>query len=43
MTGEAYTQRGLYLRMRFKFDENVFGDPAAAASSSASRTAAPKS
>ncbi|WP_332775541.1 SdrD B-like domain-containing protein [Polaromonas sp.] len=24
LTGEAYTQRGLYLRMRFKFDENLF-------------------
>jgi hypothetical protein len=24
LAGEAYTQRGLYLRMRFKFDENLF-------------------
>ena len=46
MTGEAYTQRGLYLRVRFKFDENVFGEPTAAATaatSSPSRTAAPQS
>ena len=43
MTGEAYTQRGLYLRVRFKFDENVFGEPSAAAVSSPSRTAAPQS
>lgn len=27
LSGDAYTQRGLYLRMRFKFDENLF-DPA---------------
>ncbi|WP_411884964.1 SdrD B-like domain-containing protein [Polaromonas sp. YR568] len=43
MTGEAYTQRGLYLRVRFKFDENVFGEPSAAATPSISRTAAPQS
>jgi uncharacterized repeat protein (TIGR01451 family) len=43
MTGEAYTQRGLYLRVRFKFDENLLGDPAAAATPSTSRTAAPQS
>jgi hypothetical protein len=43
MTGEAYTQRGLYLRVRFKFDENVLGEPAAAATPSTSRTAAPQS
>jgi uncharacterized repeat protein (TIGR01451 family) len=43
MTGEAYTQRGLYLRVRFKFDENVLGEPAAAAAPSNSRTAAPQS
>lgn len=24
MAGEAYTQRGAYLRLRFKFDENLF-------------------
>ncbi|NML85962.1 hypothetical protein [Polaromonas sp.] len=24
LAGDAYTQRGVYLRMRFKFDENVF-------------------
>lgn len=24
LAGEAYTRRGLYARMRFKFDENVF-------------------
>lgn len=24
LAGEAYTQRGLYARLRFKFDENVF-------------------
>ena len=24
MAGEAYTQRGVYLRLRFKFDENLF-------------------
>lgn len=24
LTGEAYTRRGLYMRMRFKFDENLF-------------------
>lgn len=23
--GEAYTRRGVYARLRFKFDENVFG------------------
>ena len=28
MGGDAYTQRGLYLRVRFKFDENVFGHAA---------------
>jgi len=32
LAGEAYTQRGVYLRMRFKFDENLF-EPAAAAPS----------
>jgi len=42
MTGEAYTQRGLYLRVRFKFDENVFGEPSGAAAVSPSRTAAPQ-
>lgn len=42
MVGEAYTQRGLYLRMRFKFDENVF-NPAAEASSLAPRAEVPKS
>jgi hypothetical protein len=42
MVGEAYTQRGLYLRMRFKFDENVF-NPAAADASSATGAAVPKS
>lgn len=42
MVGEAYTQRGLYLRVRFKFDENVFGEPSGAALSP-SRTAAPPS
>jgi len=40
MAGEAYTQRGLYLRVRFKFDENVFGEPSAAAAASPARTAA---
>ena len=25
LAGEAYTRRGVYLRMRFKFDESVFG------------------
>ncbi len=43
LTGEAYTQRGLYLRVRFKFDENVFGEPGAAAATPPSRTAEPKS
>lgn len=42
MVGEAYTQRGLYLRMRFKFDENLL-NPTALDSSSATGTAAPKS
>jgi uncharacterized repeat protein (TIGR01451 family) len=42
LAGEAYTQRGVYLRLRFKFDENVF-EPNAAATASPSRTAAPKS
>lgn len=42
MAGEAYTQRGLYLRLRFKFDENVF-NPTAAASSAGSPMAVPKS
>ncbi|MEO8388099.1 SdrD B-like domain-containing protein [Polaromonas sp.] len=42
LAGEAYTQRGVYLRVRFKFDENVF-EPAAAATALPSRTAAPKS
>jgi len=40
MVGEAYTQRGLYLRVRFKFDENVFGEPSGAAAASPARTAA---
>lgn len=43
MTGEAYTQRGLYLRARFKFDENVFGEPNAAATPATIRTSAPQS
>ncbi|WP_431094711.1 SdrD B-like domain-containing protein [Polaromonas aquatica] len=43
LAGEAYTQRGVYLRVRFKFDENVFGEPSAAATPSLSRTAAPQS
>lgn len=30
LSGDAYTQRGLYLRMRFKFDEKLF-EPAAGA------------
>jgi uncharacterized repeat protein (TIGR01451 family) len=25
LAGDAYTQRGLYMRVRFKFDESVFG------------------
>ena len=25
LSGDAYTQRGVYLRLRFKFDENLFG------------------
>ena len=25
LAGDAYTQRGAYLRLRFKFDENLFG------------------
>ncbi len=32
LTGEAYTQRGLYARLRFKFDENLFDGGAAVAS-----------
>ena len=24
LAGDAYTQRGVYLRLRFKFDENLF-------------------
>ncbi|SFU99697.1 conserved repeat domain-containing protein [Polaromonas sp. YR568] len=43
MTGEAYTQRGLYLRVRFKFDENVLGGTDAAATPATIRTAAPQS
>jgi uncharacterized repeat protein (TIGR01451 family) len=42
MSGEAYTQRGLYLRVRFKFDENLLNSTAVD-SSSATSTAAPKS
>jgi uncharacterized repeat protein (TIGR01451 family) len=42
LAGEAYTQRGVYLRVRFKFDENVF-EPAGAATASPSNTAGPKS
>ncbi|WP_293637407.1 SdrD B-like domain-containing protein [Polaromonas sp.] len=29
LAGDAYTQRGVYLRLRFKFDENLFGADAA--------------
>ncbi len=29
LAGEAYTQRGLYLRLRFKFDENLLAPTAA--------------
>ncbi|OYZ02018.1 MAG: hypothetical protein B7Y42_02955 [Polaromonas sp. 28-63-22] len=36
LAGEAYTRRGLYLRMRFKFDENVFGATDAPSSLNAS-------
>ena len=31
LAGEAYTQRGLYARLRFKFDENLLGSGAALA------------
>ncbi|MFI5447719.1 SdrD B-like domain-containing protein [Polaromonas sp. UC242_47] len=30
LAGEAYTQRGLYVRLRFKFDENLLGSSASA-------------
>ena len=35
MAGEAYTQRGAYLRLRFKFDENLFESSHNAAGSGA--------
>lgn len=38
LSGDAYTQRGLYLRVRFKFDENVF-ESAGAAPVAAARSA----
>jgi hypothetical protein len=39
--GEAYTQRGLYLRMRYKFDETSFDSAAAARTVSAADSSAP--
>jgi hypothetical protein len=42
LAGEAYTQRGVYLRVRFKFDENVF-ESTGAATATPSTTAGPKS
>lgn len=40
IAGEAYTQRGAYLRLRYKFDEDAFGaetQPAAAAAAGAKK------
>ena len=34
LSGETYTQRGVYMRLRFKFDENLFGSDAMQAESS---------
>ena len=35
LAGDAYTQRGVYLRLRFKFDESLFESPHGAAPSPA--------
>ncbi|CAN5423382.1 hypothetical protein BH10PSE16_BH10PSE16_26650 [soil metagenome] len=41
LASEAYTQRGVYLRLRFKFDENLFESAANARAPSASGATAP--
>lgn len=41
LAGDAYTQRGLYLRMRFKFDEDLFASSASAVAHTHSASAAP--
>ena len=40
LAGEAYTQRGVYLHMSFKFDESVFGGSPLAARAAPVRSAA---
>ena len=41
LAGDAYTQRGIYLRMRFKFDEAVFESSTAGGTQTRSAIAAP--
>jgi hypothetical protein len=36
LAGEAYTQRGIYMRLRFKFDENLFSGGASTTNASSS-------
>ena len=41
LAGDAYTQRGIYLRMRFKFDEALFASGSAGGTPTRSAVAAP--